>query len=57
MSNADNNNHTELPLTMQAIVAYAPGDYRLEEVDVPKVGEGEDIFMPSILFRVRGAAN
>ncbi len=41
MHNADNNNHTELPLTMQAVVAYAPGDYRLEEVALPKVGEGE----------------
>jgi len=41
MHNADNINHTELPLTMQAVVAYAPGDYRLEEVGVPKVGEGE----------------
>ena len=41
MHNTDNNNHTELPLTMQAVVAYAPGDYRLEEVGVPKVGEGE----------------
>ena len=41
MHNADNNNRTELPLTMQAVVAYAPGDYRLEEVALPKVGEGE----------------
>lgn len=41
MRNTDNDSHTQLPLTMQAVVAYAPGDYRLEEVDVPKVGEGE----------------
>ena len=32
-----------LPSKMKAIVAYAPGDYRLEEVDVPRAGEGEMI--------------
>lgn len=26
---------------MKALVAYAPGDYRLEEVDIPHAGEGE----------------
>ncbi|MEQ5835008.1 alcohol dehydrogenase catalytic domain-containing protein [Marinobacter sp. NFXS9] len=30
-----------IPKTMRAIVAYAPGDYRLEEVDVPEIGEKE----------------
>lgn len=30
-----------IPATMKAIVAYEPGDYRLEEVPVPKVLEGE----------------
>lgn len=30
-----------IPRTMQAIVAYAPGDYRLEEVPVPEIGEKE----------------
>jgi 2-desacetyl-2-hydroxyethyl bacteriochlorophyllide A dehydrogenase len=32
---------TAIPEKMRAIVAYAPGDYRLEEVDVPKIGPGE----------------
>ena len=31
----------ELPKKMKAVVAYAPGDYRLEEVDTPKAGPGE----------------
>lgn len=30
-----------LPEKMQALVAYAPNDYRLEEVDTPRAGEGE----------------
>ncbi|ACL69085.1 erythritol/L-threitol dehydrogenase [Halothermothrix orenii] len=30
-----------LPEKMKALVAYAPGDYRFEEVDVPRAGEGE----------------
>lgn len=30
-----------LPKKMKALVAHAPGDYRLEEVDVPRAGEGE----------------
>ena len=29
-------NDVELPKRMTAVVAYAPGDYRLEEVDVPR---------------------
>lgn len=32
---------TAIPEKMRAVVAYAPGDYRLEEVDVPKIGPGE----------------
>lgn len=32
-----------LPEKMKAIVAYAPGDYRLEEVETPRAGEGEMI--------------
>ncbi|MBD1555636.1 alcohol dehydrogenase catalytic domain-containing protein [Vibrio sp. S9_S30] len=32
---------TQTPVTMTAVVAYAPGDYRLEEVETPTVGEGE----------------
>lgn len=32
-----------LPKKMKAIVAYAPGDYRLEIVDTPTAGEGEII--------------
>ena len=32
-----------LPEKMKAIVAYAPGDYRYEEVNVPRAGEGEMI--------------
>lgn len=32
-----------LPYKMKAIVAYAPGDYRLEEADTPRAGEGEMI--------------
>ena len=32
-----------LPEKMKAIVAYAPGDYRLETVDTPRAGEGEMI--------------
>ncbi|MEK5077996.1 alcohol dehydrogenase catalytic domain-containing protein [Solibacillus sp. FSL W7-1436] len=31
----------EIPEKMKAVVAYAPGDYRLEEVDVPKLEDGE----------------
>lgn len=34
---------SNLPEKMKAIVAYAPGDYRYEEVDVPRAGEGEMI--------------
>ncbi|WP_163578266.1 MDR/zinc-dependent alcohol dehydrogenase-like family protein [Halomonas faecis] len=30
-----------IPDTMDAIVAYAPGDYRLEQVAVPEIGEKE----------------
>ncbi|MCS5500477.1 alcohol dehydrogenase catalytic domain-containing protein [Lysinibacillus sp. FSL K6-0057] len=30
-----------IPTKMKAVVAYEPGDYRLEEVAVPKIGEGE----------------
>src|SRR5665811_2318474 len=33
----------ELPRRMQAVVAYAPGDYRLEEVDVPRAGPDDII--------------
>ena len=32
-----------LPEKMKALVAYAPGDYRLETVDTPRAGEGEMI--------------
>jgi len=32
---------SEIPKTMQAVVCYAPGDYRLEEVAVPTPGPGE----------------
>lgn len=32
-----------LPEKMKAIVAYEPGDYRLEEVETPHAGEGEMI--------------
>jgi len=32
---------SRLPAKMKALVAYAPGDYRLEEVSVPKAKEGE----------------
>ena len=31
----------KLPETMRALVTYAPGDYRLEEVPTPRAGEGE----------------
>lgn len=34
---------SNLPKTMKAVVAYAPGDYRLQEVAVPRAGEGEII--------------
>ena len=33
----------QLPDTMQAIVAYAPGDYRLETVEVPRAGPDDII--------------
>lgn len=33
----------KLPKKMKALVAYAPGDYRLETVDTPKAGVGEMI--------------
>ncbi len=32
---------SNLPKTMKAVVAYAPGDYRLEEIPVPVPKEGE----------------
>jgi erythritol/L-threitol dehydrogenase len=32
---------SQVPEKMQALVAYAPGDYRLEEVDTPNASEGE----------------
>ncbi len=32
---------SNIPSKMNALVAYAPHDYRLEVVDVPKVGKGE----------------
>lgn len=44
MNNAQNTGEKvspEVPATMQAVVAYAPGDYRLEEVSVPQAGDGE----------------
>jgi 2-desacetyl-2-hydroxyethyl bacteriochlorophyllide A dehydrogenase len=34
-------NHVHIPQKMKAVVAYMPGDYRLETVDVPKAGAGE----------------
>ncbi|MFB9760223.1 alcohol dehydrogenase catalytic domain-containing protein [Ectobacillus funiculus] len=34
-------NQVTIPKTMKAVVAYTPGDYRLEEVPVPEIGEGE----------------
>lgn len=34
---------SDIPKTMKALVAYAPGDYRLEEVETPRAGEGEMI--------------
>ena len=34
---------SNIPKTMKALVAYAPGDYRLEEVETPRAGEGEMI--------------
>lgn len=37
-----------IPRRMKAVVAYKPGDYRLEEVDVPEIGEEE------ILLKVGG---
>lgn len=38
----------QIPEKMKAIVAYAPGDYRLEVVETPRAGEGE------ILLKVEG---
>lgn len=38
----------ELPKKMKAVVDYAPGDFRLEEVDVPEIGPGE------VLLKVGG---
>ena len=32
---------SRLPAKMKALVAHAPGDYRLEEVPIPKAKEGE----------------
>ena len=34
---------SNLPKMMKALVAYAPGDYRLEQVETPHAGEGEMI--------------
>ena len=33
----------DLPKKMRALVAHAPKDYRIEEVDVPRAGEREII--------------
>lgn len=30
-----------IPSRMKAVVAFAPGDYRLQEVEVPSIGPGE----------------
>ncbi|HQE24795.1 MAG TPA: erythritol/L-threitol dehydrogenase, partial [Candidatus Atribacteria bacterium] len=38
----------DIPKRMKAVVNHAPGDFRLEEVDVPEIGEGE------VLLRVGG---
>lgn len=38
----------DIPKTMKAVVAYAPGDYRYEEVPVPEIDEKE------ILIKVEG---
>lgn len=38
---------SDLPKTMQAVVCYAPEDYRLEEYPVPQIGPGE------VLLRVQ----
>jgi len=32
-----------IPVKMNAVVAYAPGDYRIEQVETPRAGEGEMI--------------
>ncbi|KWW21773.1 MULTISPECIES: alcohol dehydrogenase catalytic domain-containing protein [Peribacillus] len=37
----ENKNNQSTPATMKAVVAYSPGDYRLEEVPVPQIGDGE----------------
>ncbi|WP_353981105.1 zinc-binding dehydrogenase [Salinicola endophyticus] len=39
---------SEIPKTMKAVVAYAPGDYRYEEVPVPEIDDKE------ILVKVEG---
>jgi len=39
---------SDIPRKMKAVVAYKPGDYRLEEVDVPAINEDE------VLLRVGG---
>lgn len=39
----NNEQRVDLPTKMQALVAHAPGEYRLETVDVPRAGEGEII--------------
>src|SRR5699024_6574898 len=40
-ANTDSATGADIPKTMQAVVCYAPGDYRLEEVAVPTPGPGE----------------
>jgi len=37
-----------IPRKMKAVVNYAPGDFRLEEVDVPEIGSEE------VLLKVGG---
>ena len=39
---------SNLPEKMKALVAYAPGDYRLEIVDTPRAGKGEMILKTEI---------
>ncbi|MGY0398481.1 MAG: MDR/zinc-dependent alcohol dehydrogenase-like family protein [Ostreibacterium sp.] len=41
MNNMTSPNSIDIKKTMKAIVAYAPRDYRLEEVDVPSIGSEE----------------
>ncbi|WP_242403232.1 hypothetical protein [Asaia platycodi] len=46
-----------LPTKMNAVVAYEPGDYRWEEVDVPRAGPDDIIIEVEALVSVQAISS